>query len=76
MVILDDRILYRRVEKQALRRARVRAFVLAARGDLRVDELADIFLRALPRIRSIIGEHPPPFIAKISRDAAVELLIG
>jgi hypothetical protein len=45
--------------KQTLRRARVRAFVLAARGDLRAQALADIFLKALPKIqRTIAGQQP------------------
>ena len=74
VITRDDRIRYRVAEKQALRRARVRAFVLAARGDLRAEELAEIFLRALPKIRRTITEQQPPFIAKISRDANVTLV--
>lgn len=74
VVTRDDRIRYRVAEKQALRRAGVRAFVLAARGDLRVEQLAEIFLRAVPKIRRMIAEQKPPFIAKISRDATVVML--
>lgn len=74
VITRDDRIRYRVAEKQALRRAQVRAFVLAARGDLRAEELAEIFLAALPKIRRTIIEQPPPFIAKISRDAQVTLV--
>jgi PIN like domain len=35
VVTRDERIRYRVAEKQAIRRANVRAFVLAAQGDLR-----------------------------------------
>jgi hypothetical protein len=48
--------------------------VLVARGDLRAEELADIFLKALPKICRMVGEQQPPFIARISRDANVTLV--
>ena len=74
VVTRDERIRYRTVEKQALRRAKVRAFVLAAHGDLRAESLADILLRALPKIREIAAREKPPFIAKIWRDGKVALI--
>ena len=43
VVTRDERIRYNVAEKQAMRRAKVRAFVLAAQGDLRADMLARIF---------------------------------
>ena len=61
-------------EKQAIRRAKVRAFVLAAQGNLRAEMLAKIFLTALPKVRAIVAKHRPPFIAKIWRDGKVGLL--
>ena len=74
MVTRDERIRYRVAEKQAIRRAKVRAFVLAAQGNLRAEMLAEIFLRALPKIRRTVGERKPPFIANISRDGNVTVL--
>jgi len=74
VVTRDERIRYRIVEKQALRRAKVRAFVLAAHGDLRAESLADILLKALPKIREIARKEKPPFIAKIWRDGKVALV--
>jgi len=44
VVTRDERIRYNVAEKQAMRRAKVRAFVLAAQGDLRADMLAQNFL--------------------------------
>jgi hypothetical protein len=74
VVTRDERIRYRVAEKQAIRRAKVRAFVLAAQGNLRAEMLAGIFLKALPKVRAIVAKHRPPFIAKIWRDGKVGLL--
>ena len=46
VVTRDERIRYNVAEKQAMRRAKVRAFVLGAQGDLRADMLAQNFLKA------------------------------
>lgn len=74
VVTRDERIRYRAAEQQAIRRAKVRAFVLVVRGDLRVEVLAEVFLKALPKIRAMAGKQEPPFIAKIWRDGNVALL--
>ena len=74
VVTRDERIRYNVAEKQAMRRAKVRAFVLAAQGDLRADMLAKNFLQALSKIRWIIEKQKPPFIAKISRGGDVTVL--
>jgi hypothetical protein len=52
----------------------VRAFVLAAQGDLRADMLAQNFLEALPKVRRVVEKQKPPFIAKISRSGEVTVL--
>jgi len=70
----DERIRYRIAELAALRRANARAFVLTARKDLSGPELAGIFVSALPRIRRLVAQQAPPFIAKIARDGTVALL--
>lgn len=74
VITRDERIRYNVAEKQAIRRAKVRAFVLAAQGDLRAEMLAQNFLKAIGKVRRIVEEKRPPFIAKISRDASVTLL--
>jgi predicted nuclease of predicted toxin-antitoxin system len=74
IVTRDERIRYRAAERQAIRRAKVRAFVLAAQGDLRAEMLAEIFLRALSMIRRTVQQQKPPFIAKISRGGEVTVL--
>jgi PIN like domain len=74
VITRDERIRYRVAEKQAIRRARVRAFVLTAQGKLRAETLAENFLRAIGKVRRLIATHPPPFLAKVSRAGDVELL--
>ncbi len=49
VVTRDERIRYRAAAKQAIRRAKVRAFVLTAQGNLRAEMLADNFLKGLTR---------------------------
>ena len=61
-------------EKQAIRRAKVRAFVLAAQGNLRAETLAENFLKALPKIRRVVQKQKPPFVAKISRGGDVTVV--
>ena len=60
--------------KQAIRRAKVRAFVLTAQGNLRAEMLADNFLKGLTKVRRTISEQNPPFIARISRSGEIILL--
>jgi len=74
VVTRDERIRYHVAEKQAIRRAKVRAFVLAAQGDLRAEMLAQNFLEALSKIRRVVEKQKPPFIAKISRSGDVTVL--
>jgi hypothetical protein len=74
VVTRDERIRYRVAEKQAIRHAKVRAFVLAAQGNLRAEMLAENFLKALPKIRRLVQKQKPPFIAKISRSGDVTVL--
>jgi predicted nuclease of predicted toxin-antitoxin system len=74
VVTRDERIRYRAAAKQAIRRAKVRAFVLAAQGDLRAEMLAQNFLKAIRSVRRIVEEQKPPFVAKISRSGDVSVL--
>src|SRR5437763_10903562 len=74
VITRDERIRYRVAEKQAIRRAKVRAFVLAAQGNLRAEMLAENLLKALPKIRKFAQKQKPPFVAKISRGGDITLL--
>jgi predicted nuclease of predicted toxin-antitoxin system len=70
----DHRIRYRHVERLALMRAGVAAFILTS-GDLQGEEMAQIFVKALPRITRFLKNHSRPFIAKVARDGSVSLLV-
>lgn len=69
----DDRIRFHSHERQALLQARVRAFVLTAKG-LRGEENGAIIVKALPAIQRVLAKHSGPFIAKITRGAGVTLI--
>ena len=70
----DDRIRYRKLERMALMQAGVGAFILTAK-DLSGEEMAQIFIKALPAMKRFIAKHTPPFIAKVTRSGAVEMLV-
>ena len=69
----DHRIRYRQVERRALMKAGVAAFILTS-GDLHGEEMAQIFAKALPRITRFLQKHAKPFIAKITKDGSISML--
>ena len=70
----DKNIRYRAIELHALLAARVRAFVLTARGDLSGAEVGQIFVKALPAVKQLCETAEPPFIARVSRDGSVTIV--
>lgn len=66
-------IRYRTPERLAVKNARVALFTLKTRGDRRAEEMAEIFIKALPAIIRFVKRNPPPFIAKITRDGSVSM---
>ena len=71
----DQKIRYRPTELNALIIGRVGAFVLTA-GDLQGAEMAEIFIKALPKIRRLIEINSPPYIASVTRSGSVSILFG
>ena len=69
----DHRIRYRQVERRALIKAGVAAFILTS-GDLQGEEMAQIFVKALPRIERFLQKYAKPFIAKIAKDGSISML--
>ncbi|MBI1923989.1 hypothetical protein HYR99_07040 [Candidatus Poribacteria bacterium] len=69
----DTRIRYHTVERNALMNARARAFVLVS-GNLSGQEMARVFVKALPAIKKFVAQHPPPFIVKVYKDGTIRLL--
>jgi predicted nuclease of predicted toxin-antitoxin system len=70
----DHRIRYRNLERAALMNAGVAAFILTA-GDLQGEEMALIFVKALPAIAKFLTKHRKPFIAKVARNGSVSMLL-
>ncbi len=58
VLMKDDRIRYRPIERQALIEHHVRAFCLAG-GNLRADEMADQFLNVIDDIAAACAAEPP-----------------
>lgn len=68
----DRRIRYNPPEKKAFLESDTFAFMIASRQPLRADEMAEIYLRAMPAICRAITSHRPPVIFKIYQDGRVE----
>jgi len=66
----DQRIRYRPLELEALQTSRARVFVLIA-GNLKGEEIAAIFVHAVPNILRILRSHKGPFVARIAKDGRV-----
>jgi hypothetical protein len=71
----DQKIRYHNVERTALMKSGVASFVMTS-GDLQGHEMANIFVRALPAMARFRIKHRPPFIAKVTRDGGVSLLLA
>lgn len=69
----DQRIRRRRVEIEALLAARVAAFVLTS-GSLTGAATATAFATAWPRIRKLLRDYAPPFVAAVDAAGKVRLL--
>jgi predicted nuclease of predicted toxin-antitoxin system len=62
----DKRIKYRALELAAAVSARAKVFTLTA-GSVQGGEMAEIFLKAMARIKNYVAENDPPYIVKVSR---------
>jgi hypothetical protein len=69
----DDRIRYRPAALDAYRRHKVRVFVFGS-GEMKAQEMADAFVKALPKISRFAIKKTAPFFARISRSGLVSIL--
>jgi len=75
VVLTKDRnIRYNLVERQALLDSGVAAFVLTS-GQLTGIEMAHAYVKALPKIASLLVKQSLPFIARVHKDGRVEMWI-
>lgn len=71
----DKNFQHRQLEIAAVAQSKVRVFQLSA-GNLRADEMAQIFVKALDRIAAMVKGNPAPFIAKITGSSKVSLVFS
>jgi len=70
VITKDQKIRYHNLEKLALQRAGVGAFVLVSK-DLTGEQMGQILITAIPAMKRFIARTLRPFIAKITRDGKV-----
>jgi predicted nuclease of predicted toxin-antitoxin system len=73
LITKDKNIRKRPLEMKALLGGNVRAFVLTA-GNLRGEQQAEIFAKALPKMLRILAKTPAPFVAHVTATAQVEVI--
>jgi predicted nuclease of predicted toxin-antitoxin system len=66
----DKRIRYRAPELAAVRATKAKVFTLTA-GSIQAQEMANIFIRAMPKIRAFLTTQRAPFIVSISRSGSI-----
>jgi hypothetical protein len=64
----DDRIRYRPAALESYRRNKVRVFIFGS-GEMKAREMADAFIRALPKIFRLIRNKPAPFCENLPNRA-------
>jgi hypothetical protein len=69
----DDRIRYRPAALEAYRRNKSRVFIFGS-GEMKAQEMAEAFIRALQKISRLVRRTPVPFFGRISRAGLVSLL--
>ena len=62
----DKKIKYRVVELRAVVATNAKVFTLTA-GSVQGSEMADIFIKAIPKIKAYVESNAPPFIVRISK---------
>lgn len=67
----EKAIRYKSVETQALMQAGVRMFVLP--GNLKAQDSAAIFMKALPRVKRFLSKHSSHFIATLYKSGEIKL---
>jgi hypothetical protein len=68
----DDNIRRRAGEIGAIRAARVSFFVLG-RGNFTGQQMAEVFVKAMPQIERAIRDHRPPLVCTVSSSGAVQV---
>ena len=70
----DQKLRYRATEKYAVFHGGAKVFTLSS-GNLTAEQMAEIFIKAVPRIEKIAAKEMPPFIAKIYSSGIVHVWV-
>jgi predicted nuclease of predicted toxin-antitoxin system len=62
----DKRIRYRSPALEVIRKEKVKLFVLS-KGNITGLEMAEIIIKAIPRIKTFVTKHEPPFIVTMTK---------
>ena len=73
-ITCDQGIRYRQRELSAVLDSGLRTLVFS-RGHFTATEMAEAFMRALPRIVDLIESSPGPFIATITRKGELQVIV-
>ena len=74
IVLTKDKLIRKRpIEREALVAAHVRAFVFTG-GNMSGVEMAESIVAAIPRMMRVIAATEPPFIARVTGSAAVDVI--
>ncbi|OGJ91271.1 MAG: hypothetical protein A2268_02220 [Candidatus Raymondbacteria bacterium RifOxyA12_full_50_37] len=66
------RIGYSPAARDVISQTNTAVFLLAVKGDLQGKEIADILLKAIPKIVRFSRKYRAPYLAKISREGSVK----
>jgi predicted nuclease of predicted toxin-antitoxin system len=69
----DKRIKTRELERNALINAKVAAFILTS-GNLKGEQMAQIFVKAKRQMLKFLSKYPKPFIATVTESGEVKLI--
>ena len=72
LITPDQRIRYNELERRAIQRYRVRAFVFTT-GNLSGVEMARLLVSAFTKMKRVCAKNDPPFIASITKSGEVHV---
>jgi len=68
----DKNIRYNQLEREKIVQHQIREFVFAS-GNLSGEMMGQILAKALPKMKRLFRNYPPPFIAYLSQSGNVEV---
>lgn len=73
VITKDKRIRHRKAEFEMVIKHKVKMFTLTS-GNLTGDEMAEVIIKAIPKIHKFLQKNLPPFIATIAKSGSIKLI--